>query len=112
LYPEVRGLGLTPRPAGKPSIEIPTSQLPVEITYGATVEHIVFLNRRSGEPASLLDFPRQMAKAWARQSLVATLQEETDPKDLDHLLSAKLHELRYDTLHDGIHCLEKLESHG
>ena len=109
LFPEVRGLGLTPRPAGKPSIEIPTSQLAVDITYCATVEHIVFLNRRSGEPAALLDFPRQMAKEWARQSLVATLHEETDPADLDQLLGAKLHELRYDTLKDGIHCLETLE---
>jgi len=111
LFPEMRGFDLTPRPTGKPSIEVPTSKLPIGVTYGATVEHIVFLNRRSGEPPALQALPRQIATAWARQSLASTLLEEADLSDLDHLLKARLHELRYDTLDDAIHCLELLVSY-
>jgi hypothetical protein len=111
LFPEICAFDLTPRPAGKPSIEVPTSKLPVATTYRATVEHIVFLNRRSGEPAALQALPRQIATAWARQSLAATLLEEADFSDLDQLLKARLHELRYDTLDDAIRYLDRLVSY-
>src|SRR5580658_9489986 len=54
LFPELERFGLTPRMEGKPSIEVPISELPVARTATeAAVDCIVYLNRRPAATASL-----------------------------------------------------------
>jgi hypothetical protein len=111
LFPEFGGFGLTPRAAGKPSIEIPTSQLSLATTDHATVEHIVFLNRQPGEGA-LRPLPMPVALAWARQAEAMDGNNHERAQTLDRLLSAQLHEMRYSSLDDAVTSLEQLVRHG
>ncbi len=111
LFPEFGGLGLTPRAAGKPSIEIPTSQLSLATTDRAIVEHVVFLNRQLGSEAALLPLPRPVALAWARQAAATEWNNHERAQTLDRLLSARLHEMRYSSLDDAVTCLEQLVRH-
>jgi hypothetical protein len=112
LFPEFGGFGLTPRAAGKPSIEIPTSQLSLATTDRATVEHVVFLNRQLGNEGALLPLPRPVALAWARQAEAVDGNNHERLQTLDRLLSAQLHEMRYSRLDDAVTCLEQLVRHG
>jgi hypothetical protein len=110
LFPEFGGFAPTPRAAGKPSIEIPTSQLSLATTDRATVEHIVFLNRQPGdEGALLLPLPRPVALAWARQAAVMDSGNNNERvQTLDRLLRAQLHGLSYSRMDDAVTCLEQL----
>jgi hypothetical protein len=111
LFPELRGFALTPRAAGKPSIEISTSELSIATTQRATVEHIVFLNRQFGDGAALLPLPRPIALAWARQAAVMGESNDERAQGFDRLLSAQQHEIRYSNLDEAILCLEQLVRH-
>jgi hypothetical protein len=70
LFPEVEGREITPRAAGKPSIEIPIKSLP-EISFSpdARIEHIIFLNRRDHKPACLLPYDRDATREFMRRSM-------------------------------------------
>ena len=49
FFPEVRGLEITPRAVGKPSIELPTAPMKhITLAQSAKVDFIVFLNRHTG----------------------------------------------------------------
>ena len=111
LFPEIDDWSVPSRFAAKPSVEIATSRLPFAKATVATVEHIVFLNRRHDGPACLTPFSKPTALAWAQQSLLALHGGAERCVDLEKLLDAKLHEMRYDRLEDGIACLEHLVSH-
>ena len=51
LFPELRGLEITPRATGKPSIEMPTTSVPHMVCAQTTqVDFMVFLNRHAGGP--------------------------------------------------------------
>ena len=110
LFPEVRHFGLTPRAAGKPSIEIPTRLLPgINTASHCRVEHIVFLNRCAASGPALAAFPRELAMQWASQSLIATGDnDEGRAASLCILLNAQLSELRYSGMEGAIDCLESL----
>jgi len=62
LFPELVSYSVTPRMEGKPSIEIPVSELPILATASeAEVRAIVYLRRHPSETGSLLPFPKGMA---------------------------------------------------
>jgi hypothetical protein len=97
LFPELEGLSITPRAAGKPSIELPT------------VEYIIFLNRVESDVPELLPFPKELAMQWAKQSQADTgANDEEQAASVRELLNAQLFELRYRTLDRAVTQLETL----
>ncbi len=110
LFPELRGRSVTPRAEGKPSIEVPTTELPGLVTADeALVHHIIVLNRWPSAHAELLPLPREAAQDYFEQYLqlphkIQQLQSEA----LKNLGDADVYELRYQDLQQAIACLELL----
>jgi hypothetical protein len=114
LFPELEGLSVTPRAAGKPSIEFPTALMP-EVTTArqSRVEYIVFLNRIESDAPELVPFPRELAVRWAAQSQADTAaNDEIQAASIRDLLNAQLFELRYRTLDGAVAQLESLIRRG
>jgi hypothetical protein len=114
LFPELEGRPITPRATGKPSIEIPTAELPgITISESATVQAIVFLNRQGVSAPKLISFPKEEARRWFHKSLLMTsasigLQIEA----IENLLKAPIYELRYTRLEWAIERLNQLAQQG
>jgi hypothetical protein len=113
LFPEVRGLEITPRAAGKPSIELPTAPMPhMKLSQSAKVDFIVFINRRSGPP-QLRHYRTDVARYFMRQALYGSPQSlATQYEAIEHLLGAEVFELQYSDLDWAIQRLQKLIREG
>jgi hypothetical protein len=114
LFPEVAGLETTPRAAGKPSIELPTTHM-THITTAQTtrVDFIVFLNRRSTSPPQLVPYRRDVARHFMRQTLYGP--EEllaVQYRAIERLLTAEVFELRYTDLDWAVDRLRVLVREG
>jgi hypothetical protein len=110
LFPEVQGLGPTPRAAGKPSIEFSTIPLQhVKRKASVRVDNIVFLNRTSGSPPALLPYRKDVARLYMNQSLFGTEEASRSHAGcIDQMLAANVYELRYTDLDWAIDRLRKL----
>ncbi len=114
LFPEIVGRDITPRAAGKPSIELPTAELPnLRTSFNATVQHIVFLDRSRGTRARVDAFPLPVARRFLRGVLFGlpdtlAIQYEV----LERMITAPLHRLRYEQLDDAVALLEQLVDRG
>lgn len=110
LFPELEGRTITPRAAGKPSIEIPTSDFPELVTSdSAAIEYVIFLNRRHGESPGLYPFPRERATAWFDQFPMKGVETyETQRAAIHQLLNVEILELRYTDLDWAIDRLNSL----
>ncbi len=114
LFPEVAGFPITPRAAGKPSIEVPTSEWPeLSTANSAVVEHIVFLNRSLGPRQELISRSPEDIRRWFGQQFISTdksrpVQEAT----LSRLLKAHVFELRYQQMTWAIDRIEQLATWG
>jgi hypothetical protein len=112
LFPELTGRDQTPRAEGKPSVEVPTRELPRLLTSDeAAVHAIVFLKRRSSPAAELVPLPKTVAihrfhRAIAPYEEMQHLQAEA----MRSLASAGVYELRYRDLPDAIELLGALVS--
>ena len=114
LFPEISGYGTTPRAAGKPSIEIPTAELPrMRVAFSTEVQHIVFLDRSTGGQPLLETFPLSVARRYLR-SVLFGLEESMEVQygDLERMLTAPVHRLRYQRLDDAISLMEQLVNPG
>lgn len=114
LFPELQGRPITPRAAGKPSIEIPTEELHGITTAESTaVKAIIFLNRTPAAQPELLPFPKESARSWLYQSpyphTAANLQQLAS---IDGLLKLPVFELRYTRLEHAIDRLNRLAQIG
>ena len=70
LFPEIEELAITPRAAGKPSIEMPMASMPHIVCAPTThVDFLVFLNRRMGGPPELRSYRKDVAQSFMRQAL-------------------------------------------
>jgi hypothetical protein len=113
FFPEVRGLEITPRAVGKPSIELPTAPMThITLAQSAKIDFIVFLNRRTGPP-QLRPYRKDVARYFMRQTLYGSpeslaLQYEA----IDHLLKIEVFELRYDDIDWAIGRLRMLVREG
>jgi len=110
LFPELEGRPVTPRATGKPSIEIPTAELPGLITAdAATVKYIIFLNRRGVGAPGLFPFCREAALSWFKKAplrgRVSYLAQEAA---IHHLVDLEIFELRYTSLDWAIGRLQTL----
>jgi hypothetical protein len=113
LFPEIRGLEITPRAAGKPSIELPTAPMPhMKLSQSAKVDFIVFINRRSGPP-QLRQYRTDVARYFMRQALYGSPQSlAVQYEAIEHLLAAEVFELQYSDLDWAIRRLQKLIREG
>ncbi len=111
LFPELEGRPITPRAAGKPSIEVPTSELSGLITADSViVEYIIFLNRQDPGAEALLPLTKSSALPWFRQwcSTASGRSRGDQEAALERLLSAPIYELRYRDLDWAVARLEQL----
>jgi len=110
LFPELRDCEVTPRAAGKPSLELPTSSMThLTCVQTARVEHIVFLNRNAAGPAKLVPFSRGLARQWMRRVLYGPAESLARQYEaIEKLLETQVLELRYTDLDPAVNCLRSL----
>jgi hypothetical protein len=114
LFPELAGLSLTPRAAGKPSIEVRTARLPVTSTASAAfIDHIVFLNRKCLDTQDLISLNATTVWPWFKQNLMSTSDSRpAQEATLTRLLSVGISELRYRDLDWAIDRVRQLAMKG
>lgn len=114
LFPEIAGRDITPRAAGKPSIEVPTAELPeIRTAFSTTVQRIVFLDRGPGVRLLLDGFPLSVARRFLRGVLFGLPENlAVQYEVLEQMLLAPAHRLRYERLDDAIALLEQLVDRG
>jgi len=110
LFPELEDCELTPRLEGKPSIEVPTSKLPVLRTATeSTVHFIVYLNRYPSAAGRLTLLPNGTATQRARLELYSAGEVRAKHEKILGVLSdIPTYELQYWDLDQGIRALERL----
>jgi len=110
LFPELAGLEITPRAAGKPSIELATG--PMRHIVGAQTAHIdwiITINRDWKGTPQLVPGDRESLRESMRKELFGSPEILAGQyKAIDRLLTAKLYELRYTNLEDAIRLLRGL----
>jgi hypothetical protein len=114
LFPELNGLEITPRAAGKPSIELPTALMPhMSCAQTAQVDYIVFVNRHAGDSPELRPYRKDVAR-YAMQQMFYELPEmrRKQCETIERLLEAEIFELRYTDLDWGIERLQRLVREG
>ena len=109
LFPELQERDLTPRVQGKPSIEVPTSELGLITAEQVTIHSVIFLNRQPSAVAELLPLPRGTAfqhfenflnhVGEARQAHIEILQR---------ISAIDVYELQYRDLQPAIDRLDQL----
>jgi hypothetical protein len=114
LFPEVEGLAITPRAAGKPSIEMPTASLPwMRCASTASIQYLVFLNRRVAAPQALAPYRKDVARHFLRQVVFGTAESlAAHHRSIERLLSAQVLELRYNDLDWAVQRLQALAEEG
>ena len=114
IFPELQGLELTPRAAGKASIELPTAPMKhIARAQTTRVDAIVFLNRRSQGPPALVPYSKEVARCYMRQTLFGTPEmRAVQHKAIEQLLAIGVHELRYSSLDWAIDRLRRLLQDG
>ena len=114
LFPEIEGLEITPRAAGKPSIEMPTSALPwMTCAPTASIDYLIFLNRRAGGLQDLVPFRKDVARCYLQQLLHGTSESlAVHYRSIERLLDVEVLELRYTDLNWAVQRLQSLAEDG
>ncbi len=114
LFPQLAGRPITPRAAGKPSIEVSTSEWPeLSLASAAHIDHIVFLNRRCVDAHELIPIRAEAVRPWFQQYLLSTAESAPGQEAaLSRLLSADIFELRYQDLAWAIDRIGQLAAKG
>ena len=109
LFPEINSLKMTPRAAGKPSIEVDTANLDIVCSQTAQVDYMVFLNRRAGGPPTLQPYRKDVARYFMRQVLYGSAESlAVQYQSIERMLKAEILELRYDSIDWAVDRLERL----
>jgi hypothetical protein len=114
LFPEIRGLEITPRMAGKPSIEMPTASMPhIQCSRTTQVDFMVFLNRNAEAPRELVPYRKDVARYFMRQILFGLPETRTVQYEaIERLLEVDVFELRYSDLDWAMERLRQLVREG
>jgi hypothetical protein len=110
LFPELTGLEITPRAAGKPSIELATGPMQhIVSAQTAHIDWIVVINRNWNGTPQLVRGDRNALRESMRKELFGSPEIlSVQHRALDRLLTAKVYELRYQKLDDAIRLLREL----
>jgi len=111
IFPELEGRPITPRAAGKPSIEIPITDFPEIVASDSSEVHfIIRLNREEGRCQELVRVPSgSLASAFHRDLIPATAGVgSTQENAIRRLLEAETYELRYTDLDWAVERLQQL----
>jgi hypothetical protein len=114
IFPELEGLEITPRAAGKPSIELPTAPMTrIRCSQTTQVDFVVFLSRREQCPPELVPFSRGAAMRSMRQVLYGSPESlARQYEEIENLLTAKIFELRYSRLEAAVDRLQTMVETG
>jgi hypothetical protein len=114
LFPELKGMEITPRAAGKPSIEVSTDTLPhIARAQTTRVDFIVFLNRRTDDAPQLAPYGKDVARQFMRQTLFGSaITRAAQYAAIENLLGAEVFELKYNDLDWAIERLRRLVEKG
>lgn len=110
LFPEIEGLRMMPRAAGKPSVEMQTAMIPaLKCAQTAKVDFIVFLNRKALGQPKLVPYRKDVARHFMQQMLFGP-ENTRGPQyaAIERLLDAEVFELRYRDLSWGVDRLRQL----
>ena len=110
LFDEVAGKAITPRVAGKPSIELSTSTIPgIRTATFCEIDYVVFLNRGKTNSQELTGFPKEVARHYMHKHLCG-LEEfrRSQIASVERMLNAEVFELRYRGLEWAADRLERL----
>lgn len=110
LFPELARFTMTPRLEGKPSIEVPISDLPVLSAATETrVDFIVYLNRHPSASTRLVRLPDGTAVQRACRELYSAGEiRRKHEKILGILSDVPTYELQFCDLYEGVHALDIL----
>lgn len=112
LFPELHGRILTPRAKGKPSIEVPVSELDGIVAADESPVHCaIFLNRQPSAVAELRPFSAEIAMDYFREGIDVYPPESNNHARiaaLDHLSTIRFYELRYSDLAQAVELLDCL----
>jgi hypothetical protein len=110
LFPELKHYAITPRMEGKPSIEVPISELPVrETAVESSVHAIVYLVRSPAVAATLVRLPQGTATSRSCQELFSAGEiRQKHEGILEILSSVPTYELQYSDLGDAMRQLDLL----
>jgi hypothetical protein len=110
LFPEIGSREVTPRMEGKPSIEIPVSELSLPFTATeARVHSIVYLNRHPSALGRLVPLPQGTATERIRNELFSAGEIRVKHEKILEILSdVPTYELEYCELDHAIHSLNLL----
>lgn len=114
LFPEIAGRPITPRAAGKPSIEVGTATWPyLRTSPTAHIDFLIFLNRSWTGNQELVAIHAERARAWIK-STALPLEHGAEMHDrvLDQLLTCRVFEMRYRDLSWGVQRLTQLGEYG
>lgn len=114
LFPELHGLEITPRAAGKASIELQTAPMRnIRRAQTTRVDFIVFLNRHKDSSPRLVPYRREVARHFMRQTLYGSAESlSMQYAAIEQLLVAPVFELQYSDLNWAIDRLRKLVVEG
>ncbi len=110
FFPEIEGLRMMPRAAGKPSVEMQTATVPrLDCSQTAKVDFIVFLNRRAEGRQKLAPYRKDVARYFMQQMLFGP-EKTRGPQleTIERLLGAEVFELRYRDLDWAIDRLQQM----
>jgi hypothetical protein len=111
LFPEMKDLAITPRAAGKPSVEIATGCNLISLDE-TRVEAIVFLNR-STQREELIPYAKDAVREFMRKSgFGMNEQRARQYRSLEQLLRAPVYEMHYKDLPWAIARLKTLAQDG
>ncbi|WP_263359050.1 aldolase [Acidicapsa ligni] len=110
IFPELEGRALTPRMEGKPSLEVPTSELPgIQSASEAEVHYIIYLNRSPSATGKLIPLPEGTATQRTRRELYSAGEVRAKHEEiLESLSSVPTFELQYCELDHAIQQLDLL----
>jgi hypothetical protein len=110
LFPELREREITPRMEGKPSIEVPISDLPpLDTSDEANVCAVVYLRRSPSARPALMSLPHGSATQRMSEELYSSGEiRSKHQKMLERLAGIPTFELHYHTLEEAISQLDQL----
>jgi hypothetical protein len=114
LFPEMEGRTITSKPAGKPSIEVTTHELPsVRMAESAVVKSIVLLNRSHTGAPEIVPVRREKVSCLIGKVPVAAPESQAAQEAaIRNLLDVPTYELRYTDLNWAVSRLELLAFKG